>query len=59
MTPGMQVRVVNSYEAATLWVLVRVLSRVLWGRRKVVYEEHLFLLFMVYIVFFYICIVGY
>ena len=31
MTPGMQVSVVNSYEAATLWVLVRVLSKVLCG----------------------------
>lgn len=28
MTPGMQVRVVNSYDAAALWVLVKVLSSV-------------------------------
>jgi hypothetical protein len=40
MTPGMHVSVVNSYDAASLSVAVKVLRRVDYKQKKVLYGNH-------------------
>lgn len=40
MTPGMHVSVVNSYDAASLSVAVKVLRRVDCKQKKVLYGNH-------------------